>query len=157
MAEVRNVAAGEVLFQEGMHCDGVYIVTSGLVSIFLEEDGETLELAQVGKGGMFGEMATIDLQERSAGVKALQNTTMVHLDRQEFMTRLHQLPLWALLLVQMLVRRLRTTNHALLLMKRTVREQAAALQQSDRVPPPIVEESRIVAEQILKDFQDPVI
>lgn len=114
MAKIKQFGSGEVIFEESSTCDGVYIVTSGLVSIFMEMKGESVELARVGKGGMFGEMATIDLQERSAGARALEKATLVYLDHTEFLQRLQMLPLWALLLVQMLVQRLRTTNKMLL-------------------------------------------
>lgn len=110
MSEIQNYQANEIIFSQQSQCDGVYIVAKGLVSISTMNQDKRVELAQLGRGTMFGEMAVIDLQSRSATATALVSTEIVHISPAEFQSNLHSLPLWAQLLIQMLVRRLRSVN-----------------------------------------------
>jgi len=158
MADVREFLEGEVIFTESSPCDGVYIVTSGLVGIYAERERTTVELSQIGKGGMFGEMATIDLEERSAGARAIRHTTVVHLGRDEFADRLQKLPLWALLLIQMLVKRLRVTNKLMLASRAELARLHASEPVEDELAPErlsgrgLVRESDIHPEKIVSEI-----
>jgi len=149
MAEVKQYGEGEIVFEEKAYCDGVYIVTNGLVEIFTKAGENEMVLTEVGKGGMFGEMATIDLQERSAGARAMEPTTVVHLGRNEFGGRLQKLPLWALLLIQMLVRRLRESN--LKLVELQTNESVEPVEEP-RDEDRLVADERVDADQIMSEM-----
>lgn len=123
MSEIKNYQANDVIFNQQSQCDGVYIVAKGLVSISTTSQGKRVELAQLGRGSMFGEMAVIDLQSRSATATALINTEIVHVCPAEFQSNLHSLPLWAQLLIQMLVRRLRSVDEKITLYSGTSADQ----------------------------------
>ena len=110
MNPVTEYRKGETIFTENSPCDGVYVVIEGLVSISKMEDGTCIELARITKGGMFGEMAAIDLLNRSASATAMEDTQIVHITSEEFNDRLRALPFWAQLLIQLLVKRLRDAD-----------------------------------------------
>jgi CRP/FNR family cyclic AMP-dependent transcriptional regulator len=110
MNSVTEFKKGETIFAEDAPCDGVYVVVEGLVSIQKVEDNTCIELARIAKGGMFGEMAAIDLLQRSASAVAMEETQIVHITSEEFNDRLRALPFWTQLLIQLLVKRLRDAD-----------------------------------------------
>lgn len=64
-------AAGERFFQQGEDALYMYVLESGQVSVSKEWQGKDHELATLGPGECFGEVALIDLYPRSASVSAL--------------------------------------------------------------------------------------
>ncbi|MEM6822474.1 MAG: cyclic nucleotide-binding domain-containing protein [Verrucomicrobiota bacterium] len=156
MPDVKKVSKGDVLFNKGESYDGVYIVVYGLVSIYETVSGEDIEFAQVGKGGMFGEMATIDLGDRSASVRALTDCKLIHLSSKEYLNRLQSLPLWSLLLIQLLVRRLRHQNAAYVALKKkfgeTSRDEAQLISAAKDDVVNLVHEDQIDADRMLADL-----
>jgi CRP/FNR family cyclic AMP-dependent transcriptional regulator len=79
------VSAGEAIFFEGEVGDRFYIVKSGKVSICTDIEGVGVEeLASIGEGGFFGEMALIDENPRSASVVGREKTELWYLDKGKF-------------------------------------------------------------------------
>lgn len=69
--ERRNYAAGEMIIQSGETAREIFLLTRGIVSVFLPlEDGSRKRLATFSPGMAFGEMAIIDHAPRSATVIA---------------------------------------------------------------------------------------
>lgn len=66
--------SGEVIFREGDTADRMYYICSGKVQVSSMKNGETVILATLREGEIFGEMALVDSQQRSATVTALENT-----------------------------------------------------------------------------------
>jgi CRP-like cAMP-binding protein len=95
--------AGEVIFHEGDEATGFFIIASGLVAISVGGS----ELAQLGSGGFFGEMALLDQHRRSATVQALLDTECLTISRLDFIADLHNNPDTALQLLAALSRRIR--------------------------------------------------
>ncbi|GLC68711.1 cGMP-dependent protein kinase [Pleodorina starrii] len=75
---------GEVVFRKGEAGDTFFIVQSG--SFVVLDDGNK-ELARVGEGGCFGELALLRSDVRAATVKAVADSSVLTLSRDEF-TRL---------------------------------------------------------------------
>jgi MFS family permease len=75
-----QVEAGNVIFREGDHGDLFYIVESGRVRV--HSDGE--ELNDLWPGEAFGEIALLRDVPRTATVEAREDTTLLALDRDEF-------------------------------------------------------------------------
>ncbi len=74
-----NVTAykqGMVLMREGAKALNACIVLTGKVQVFKTVDGQEVVLAEVGPGGVVGEMALIDDAPRMASVRALEPTTV---------------------------------------------------------------------------------
>jgi CRP/FNR family transcriptional regulator, cyclic AMP receptor protein len=105
-APVRNFKAGEVIFQEGDPAEELFIVKSGKVEIRL---GNRL-LETVPELSIFGEMALVDHSPRSATVVALTDATIVPVGEKQFLFLVSQTPHFALNVMRVLARRLRTSN-----------------------------------------------
>ncbi|MFA7267922.1 MAG: cyclic nucleotide-binding domain-containing protein [Sterolibacterium sp.] len=66
--------AGENIFSEGAPGRDMYIICSGKVSIWRENAGQPLALANLSVGESFGEMGLVDDGKRSASAKAAEDT-----------------------------------------------------------------------------------
>jgi len=75
-----KVEAGDVVFSEGDHGDLFYVIESGRVRVL--SDGE--ELNDLWPGEAFGEIALLRDVPRTATVEAREDTTLLALDRDEF-------------------------------------------------------------------------
>lgn len=86
-AEHKRVPAGRMVFEQGDPGDSFFMITSGRVSIFRKNmDGMETELAILGPGDSFGEMALLTGAARSANVEAVEDLDLtvlakVHFDR----------------------------------------------------------------------------
>jgi CRP-like cAMP-binding protein len=107
---------GEIIFSEDSQADGMYIVESGRVRVFKTvQSGEKkdIELCTLGPKAMFGEMAMIDDNPRSASVQALAPTVCTVITRKTFEEQLGHIPVWMVNMIKILVMRLRETNDKL--------------------------------------------
>ena len=72
VAVARNYSRGVRVFHEGDRSDACYIVRSGDLRVTREHpDGRAIALATLGPGDIFGELAMLDGEARSASVEAL--------------------------------------------------------------------------------------
>lgn len=77
--------AGETVFLEGDAGEHAYIVDSGEIRISRSHhSGETLTLTHLKRGDLFGELALIDWQPRSASAVAVSDSELMTLDRTTF-------------------------------------------------------------------------
>jgi EAL domain-containing protein (putative c-di-GMP-specific phosphodiesterase class I) len=76
LADQKDFSAGDVIFHEGDVGDCAYIVESGRIEIAVSRDGAERCLAEIGAGGLFGEMAIIDGRPRTATARALEPTRL---------------------------------------------------------------------------------
>lgn len=107
--ESRAVSAGETIFREGEAGHEFYVVKSGTVAI--RHGNKTLQV--LGEGEIFGEMALIDSEPRSADVVAETDCVVVPVSEKQFLFMTSQAPYFALNVMRVLARRLRTANSAL--------------------------------------------
>ena len=99
------------VFHEGDHSDACYIVRSGSFRVTREHsDGRAITLATLGAGDIFGELAMLDGEVRSASVEALVDGELLALPAGEVRALLARHPEITVKLVAALVRRLRTAN-----------------------------------------------
>jgi CRP/FNR family cyclic AMP-dependent transcriptional regulator len=101
-------AGGGVVFIKGDAGDIAYVVASG--SIEIRESGRVIET--MGPGELFGEMALIDSEPRSASAVAVGATELLVIDRTEFDRRLREEPDFAINVMRLMARRLRATMAA---------------------------------------------
>lgn len=110
IAQARTIAAGTVIVREGSQDREMYVVSSGRVAV---ERGGSL-IAELGPGGVFGEMSLVDDMPRSATVKALDPTELVVLTQKDMRGLMQRDPVVGLKIVfclaQELSVRLRHTN-----------------------------------------------
>jgi sigma-B regulation protein RsbU (phosphoserine phosphatase) len=78
--KVVTVAAGETVFAEGGPADSMNIIVQGRISI--HKAGRALKT--LGPWEIFGEMALVDSSPRVAAASAVENTTLLRLDKESF-------------------------------------------------------------------------
>ena len=72
---------GECIIQEGDEADGMYFVENGVLRVTITKNGREEEVASVGKGKYFGEMALVENKPRSANVYVLEKDKLAFLER----------------------------------------------------------------------------
>jgi subfamily B ATP-binding cassette protein HlyB/CyaB len=83
-AELKSVSAGEVIFHQGDPGEQFYIVYSGKIRM-LKIDGEKeINLGVRTRGDHFGESALITDQSRNATARAVEESTLICIDRDSF-------------------------------------------------------------------------
>ncbi|MBL8565624.1 MAG: Crp/Fnr family transcriptional regulator [Hyphomicrobiaceae bacterium] len=106
---IETYAAGEPIFAAGDEARAMYVVLSGNIEIIAY--GEVLD--RVGPGGIFGEMALIDGDPRSASAKAAEQSELVAVDRVMFVKLVRGAPEFALAVMAQMARRIREMNDSL--------------------------------------------
>ena len=104
--ETKNATAGWYVFKAGDPGNCMYVVMEGEVEIL---DGST-SLEIVGPGAIFGELALIDDEPRSATAVAKTDARLVEVDRRRFEFMVTETPFFALAVMKVLADRLRRTN-----------------------------------------------
>jgi CRP/FNR family transcriptional regulator, cyclic AMP receptor protein len=99
------------VFHEGDRSDACYLVRSGDLRVTREHpDGRAIALATLGPGDIFGELAMLDGQARSASVETLTDSSLLALGAADFRRLLGEHSQISVKLVAALTRRLRETN-----------------------------------------------
>ena len=111
VAVPRSFPSGTRVFHEGDQSDACYIVRSGSFRVTREHpDGRAITLANLGRGDIFGELAMLDGEVRSASVEALDDGELLALPGADVRALLSRHPEITVKLVAALVRRLRQAN-----------------------------------------------
>ena len=101
---------GEQVFSDGGDGTAMFLIDMGSVAV--EKNGK--ELARLGSGSHFGELALLDNNKRSATVHSLERTHVLKLPREKFQALLEADPVLAVPLYRAFCRylaaRLRATN-----------------------------------------------
>lgn len=108
-APSRSFKAGDVIFNEGDPASELFVIQSGRVDIRL---GNRL-LGTLPENSIFGEMALIDAAPRSATAIAATDVNVVPVGEKQFLFLVSQTPFFALNVMRVLARRLRTQNKSL--------------------------------------------
>lgn len=107
----RHYEAGATLFHQGDPGAAVYIVETGRVRIYMPtEDGQEVSVIFYGPGEMFGEMALLEREPRSATAQAMEDTAVLVMGSAPFYRHLQENYQVALNVMQHLSRRLRETT-----------------------------------------------
>lgn len=88
LLEEVDAPADEVIFRKGDPGDSLYIIVGGKVRV---DDGEQL-LNYLGERDLFGEMALLDVEPRSASVTTVEPTQLLRLDQAPFYELLDDRP-----------------------------------------------------------------
>src|SRR5450631_15233 len=108
LCHTQHLAAGEVLFQKGDSGEALYGVRRGQVRIETgAPDGSRLTLNFMGPGDLFGEVAVLDGQERTADATAGEHTELFVLRQEDFLGHLEREPKVAIKIIKLLCQRIR--------------------------------------------------
>ena len=141
----RAVNVGEIIFNEGEAGDAMYIIESGYVSVFVNDAalGLTVDVASLGKGEAFGEMALVTGEGRKASVKALEPTTLLVLTRDVFFRLVQAVPQVGLTLAATLARRLDALNRTQRVAFGSLRNLTVPDEVKALVPPAVVARTKM--------------
>jgi hypothetical protein len=81
-----TMEAGSIVCSEGEQADNVYVILSGKVKVYKEdEQGNETTIATLDEGNMFGEMALFDKGIRSASVKTIEPCRVLIFEGNKFL------------------------------------------------------------------------
>jgi CRP-like cAMP-binding protein len=104
--ESRRFKAGNTIFREGDEANELFVIKSGKVRIQIGNR----TLTELEPDSIFGEMALIDNEPRSATAIAVTDVELVPVGEKQFLFLVSQTPYFALKVMRVLVQRLRATN-----------------------------------------------
>ncbi len=110
MSDFTVIKKDQLLFEEGDYPDAMYIVRSGQFSIFIKEGDIEKEVSLAGPGNLIGEMSLFDKKLRSAGARAVVDSSVATLAYSQLEKQLETLPEWVRITMKTLSEKLRTTN-----------------------------------------------
>ena len=80
----RRLGANAIVFNEGDSGTEMYVLLMGSVGVFKNREGQDEEMATLGSGSYFGEMAILDDEhQRSASIHTKEPTTLLVLSDQD--------------------------------------------------------------------------
>lgn len=102
---------GATIFSKGDPGTSMFAVISGTVKISISSaDGRSAILNLIGAGEIFGEIAVLDGQARTADATANTNCEIFIIDRREFVPFVKSQPALAMKFIELLCTRLRWTS-----------------------------------------------
>ncbi|HHH30050.1 MAG TPA: Crp/Fnr family transcriptional regulator [Polyangiaceae bacterium] len=108
MAVRKTYRTREIVLRKGDPAMQIYVIAKGrLKAITAGAEGRQAALSIMGPGEVFGEVAVLDGEPRSATITALEPCELIIVNRNEFFYFLERNPSAALRLLQVLARRLR--------------------------------------------------
>lgn len=113
-----NYSKGDLIIQEGEKGDKAFVINKGHVEInktYL--DGQSVVIARLGPGQIFGEMCLFDNKNRSASALALSDVELSVINKDAFTIFLKDTPPQIKVIIELLLNRLRQTSNLVALLK----------------------------------------
>jgi CRP/FNR family cyclic AMP-dependent transcriptional regulator len=104
--EARFFKAGSIIFREGDEAHELFVIKKGDVRIQIGNR----TISELSADHIFGEMALIDNEPRSATAIAMSDVELVPVSEKQFLFLVSQTPYFALKVMRVLAQRLRATN-----------------------------------------------
>ena len=103
VTQVESFSSGEIIFEQGQPGEVMYLIKDGKVDI---KRGDKVVNA-LGAGDIFGEMALIDNEPRSATAIARTDCMLLPVNEERFLFFVQKTPYFSLYLMKVLADRLR--------------------------------------------------
>ncbi len=136
--ERRFVPEGTMVMKQGDRGNCAYLIQSGSVLVYTEHKGKHVELATLELGEIFGEMALIFDEPRTASVKAKEDSNLIILTRDTLKQKMDRTDPTIKAIMTMLTRRIVSANNSLM-------NKGSDLQD-------MTETSRIIYQNVLKSL-----
>ena len=91
IASYETFQDGQIIFEEGSNGDWIYVVEDGAVEISKKVGGQKIVVETLKESDVFGEMAYIDKEPRSATATAKGTTVVGIIDRDSFDTEFNKI------------------------------------------------------------------
>ncbi|HXH37547.1 MAG TPA: DUF1003 domain-containing protein [Thermoanaerobaculia bacterium] len=108
--EESDYSPGDVIFRQGDEGSALFVIEEGAVEISFGEGTANVVLATLFNGQYFGELSLFDGAPRSATARAVKQTHVIRLDRDDLVDFVHKNPAAALRIIEEMGERLRQTN-----------------------------------------------
>jgi CRP/FNR family transcriptional regulator, cyclic AMP receptor protein len=111
LATRRVFGSGEYIVRQGDSATALYIMLRGRVQVEREKDGAVDVLRELGPYAFFGEVALLEDSERTASVKAVEETECLLLPFWQFNALVEQYPEVADVVLREVIHRLHLNEH----------------------------------------------
>lgn len=101
---------GQRLFQQGDIGDAAYIIIDGEASVRIRTDGGEIQVAELGKGDVVGEIAILCDVPRTASVEATGKLITLRITKELFFRLISEFPQISIEIMRELAARLERTN-----------------------------------------------
>ncbi|MDF1793468.1 MAG: cyclic nucleotide-binding domain-containing protein [Thalassobaculaceae bacterium] len=101
---------GQRLFQQGDVGDAAYIIIDGVASVRIRTDGGEIQVAELGKGDVVGEIAILCDVPRTASVEATSKLITLRITKELFFRLISEFPQISIEIMRELAARLERTN-----------------------------------------------
>lgn len=108
--KTRSVPGGSMVFVEGDPAGEAFVIVSGMVEISIRKNGRKVVLARLAEGQMFGEMAIISQERRSATAYCLSDCELMVVDRATIEQKVKSADPYLRFLVRSLIDMVRQTS-----------------------------------------------
>jgi len=103
-----QLAGGETLMRQGEPGEELYLLVSGRLRVYVDQDEQRRIVREVTRGAVVGEMGVIAEAPRSATVVAIRDSVLVSLGKEDFAQLQATSPQVTLALTRQIIERLRT-------------------------------------------------
>lgn len=110
LGTVKKYNKDEIIFNEGDPGEKMYIIIDGSIKLIISTPNGPVVISQCAKGELFGEVALIDEQERSASAITEEPTTLLEIGKAEFFLFINQHTTFTVFILKAMCSRLRNVN-----------------------------------------------
>jgi CRP-like cAMP-binding protein len=122
---IEHYSKGDLIIKESETGDKAFLINKGHVEVRKKTLGkESVVLARLGPGQMFGEMCLFDNKQRSASVYALSEVELSVINKEAFLNYLEDTPPQIRVIIELLLNRLRQTSSLVALLKMDINDPA---------------------------------
>lgn len=153
MISLKIFEKGELILKENDWGEKAYAIEKGKVEVFITRNGKDITLHVLGSGETVGEMSIIDDKPYSASVRALEETTVKEIHRDDFMESLDSVSDFVKNILKGLFQRLRNANNLIARYEVALGEEKKETGVIETIPSPD-SESTIVLEGITNEAME---
>lgn len=113
-----NFKAGDIIFNEGDIGQHLFLILNGDIEIYKYMEGRNIVLATIKKGDVFGEMAILGDEKRTASAKVVSETAqLMQVTKEYFIEQIKKNPTFVFNILRNLSKRLENINSELIVLK----------------------------------------
>jgi len=116
----KQYADGEIVVRQGDAGDCMFVIQDGQAEVLIESQGKETRVDVMCAGEVFGEMAILEKQTRSATIRALGPMKALTIDKKTFLRRIQEDPSLALMILQAMSNRVRKLDKEVAEMKEKI-------------------------------------
>lgn len=108
-----HVVEGEIIVRQGDAGNSLFIIVEGVIGVRVQSpEGESIEVARLGAGNIFGEMALLTGEDRTATIIALTDTYLFEITKEDIAPLMEKQPEVSELVTKVLTQRqMMTQSH----------------------------------------------